>query len=291
MLYINNPTVTVVIPTYNRPGFLVKALQSVLEQTYNDLEIIIVDDNSEYSTSDFVLSLKDHRIKYIKHEKNRGGSAARNTGIELANGKYIAFLDDDDTWLRNRVSSGLIHMEKFDGSLCRSLINGRIKSSAYKKPIVEQNDLRKGYIFTGGSSIIMLKSSIAKKLMFDEALPCGQDWDFLVRLCGKYKIAYTRDALVNYNDGPHARINNATANMPIDQLEHRLKVLYKHEDFLGPFWLKYRISFRLLSHISSRREKLKYMHQIILRCGWFPILLAIWNKLTQKALRSHFMFF
>ena len=96
-----NPTVSVIIPTYNRAHLVDRAIQSVLNQTYKDFELIIVDDGSTDNTEDIIKEFqkKDERIKYIRHEENRGGSAARNTGIKAAKGEYIAFLDSDDEWL------------------------------------------------------------------------------------------------------------------------------------------------------------------------------------------------
>ena len=92
------PRVSVIIPTYRRPDFLGKAIESVLNQTFQDFEVIIVDDASNDNTGEVVRGFVDKRIHYVCHEVNRGGAAARNTGILKARGRYIAFLDDDDEW-------------------------------------------------------------------------------------------------------------------------------------------------------------------------------------------------
>jgi len=93
-----NPKVSVIIPTYNRAHLIGRAIQSVLNQTYQDFELIVVDDGSTDNTNEVIkeFSQKDKRILYIKHDKNKGGSAARNTGIKAARGEYIAFQDSDD---------------------------------------------------------------------------------------------------------------------------------------------------------------------------------------------------
>ena len=96
-----NNLVTIVIPTYKRPDQLKRVIDSCLSQTYSNVEIIVVDDNypeTEYrKATEKVMHLYNNKnIKYIKHDKNRNGSAARNTGLANATGKYITFVDDDD---------------------------------------------------------------------------------------------------------------------------------------------------------------------------------------------------
>ena len=91
--------VSVIIPTYRRPEFLRKAIESVLRQTFRDFELIVVDDFSGGNTSEVVRTFTDTRIRFVQHKTRRGGAVARNTGIGKAQGKYIAFLDDDDEWL------------------------------------------------------------------------------------------------------------------------------------------------------------------------------------------------
>ena len=95
--------VSIVIPTYDRPEKMICAVKSALQQSCQDIEIIVVDDNGRGSkaqneTEQCVRTIDDPRIRYIVHDKNQGGCAARNTGIENARGSYIAFLDDDDVW-------------------------------------------------------------------------------------------------------------------------------------------------------------------------------------------------
>jgi glycosyltransferase involved in cell wall biosynthesis len=98
----NSPNVSVVIPTYNYGRFLPEALASVLGQTHEDLEVIVVDDGSTDNTPDVLASVKDPRIKSVR-TTNRGDSAARNTGLSMAHGKFIAFLDADDRWRPNKL--------------------------------------------------------------------------------------------------------------------------------------------------------------------------------------------
>ncbi|MGC8603005.1 MAG: glycosyltransferase family 2 protein, partial [Desulfomonilaceae bacterium] len=93
--------VSVIIPTYNRAHLIERAVNSVLEQTYDKLEIIVVDDGSTDNTGNVLSQLQDgdSRVRYIRHETNKGSQSARNTGIRNARGDYVAFLDSDDEWL------------------------------------------------------------------------------------------------------------------------------------------------------------------------------------------------
>ena len=98
----NVPTVSVIIPTYNRANLIGRSIQSVLGQTYRDFEVIIIDDNSTDNTGEVVRSFRDPRIIYIKLSSNSGVSAARNQGIQMAKGTYIAFQDSDDEWFPHK---------------------------------------------------------------------------------------------------------------------------------------------------------------------------------------------
>jgi glycosyltransferase involved in cell wall biosynthesis len=99
--------VSVIIPTYNRASTLARAIESVLKQTYGNLELIVVDDSSNDETSGVVSGIADERIKYIKFSKNKGVAAARNAGIKESCGDYIAFLDSDDQWLPDKLKLSL----------------------------------------------------------------------------------------------------------------------------------------------------------------------------------------
>ena len=99
-----SPKVSVIIATYNRAALLPRAVNSVLAQTYTDFELIIVDDRSSDDTQEVIRTFTDPRIRVIRHEANRGAAAARNTGISEARGEYIAFLDDDDECMPNRLA-------------------------------------------------------------------------------------------------------------------------------------------------------------------------------------------
>lgn len=100
----NKPTVSIIIPTYNRSQLIARAVKSVLNQTYQNFELIIIDDGSTDNTRELVTSFNDERIRYIRHEENKGEAAARNTGLKAARCDYIAYQDSDDEWLPEKLA-------------------------------------------------------------------------------------------------------------------------------------------------------------------------------------------
>ena len=100
---MNESDSIVIIPTYNREGTLLRAVNSVLSQSFTDLELIVVDDGSTDHTRELVESIKDNRLRYI-YQKNAGACAARNKGIDAAEGEFIAFQDSDDVWLKEKLA-------------------------------------------------------------------------------------------------------------------------------------------------------------------------------------------
>ena len=100
---MNNPFFTVVIPTHNRSLLLKRAVESVLSQTFEDFELIVIDDHSTDDTASVVKSFTDHRMRYLTNQRTKGACGARNTGIFSAKGKWVAFLDDDDVWLPEKL--------------------------------------------------------------------------------------------------------------------------------------------------------------------------------------------
>ena len=108
--------ISIVVPVYNAAPYIENTVQMVLQQTYQDFELILVDDCSTDNSVDLLEELleqrKDVRLRLVKKERNQGAAAARNTGLDMASGRYIAFLDADDVWLPHRLEAGLRFMEE-----------------------------------------------------------------------------------------------------------------------------------------------------------------------------------
>ena len=197
-----SPRVSVIIPTYNRAHLIGRSIRSVLNQTYQDFELIVVDDGSTDNTEEVVLSFGSEKTRYIRHEKNRGAGAARNTGIRVARGEYIAFQDSDDEWYPNRLDEISEFMEDqkdidFIFSYGKIIKKGDIIGNIGRAPWA--NDLSKGELvvrlFSGNfialQTVVVRKEKVLEVGGFDERLPSAEDYELWLRLlpiCSVYFV-------------------------------------------------------------------------------------------------------
>lgn len=280
------PLVSVVIPTYNRAQLLKRALKSVLAQTHRNLEIIVVDDASEDDIARIVVDLGDSRIRYIRHETNKGGSAARNTGIREATGSYIAFLDDDDEWEPEKTEEQLKTLQRYDVILCTSHEPGSGLAKDSAKKTVNLDDLRQGRFTAGGTGVLMAKAYVLKETMFDEDLPRYQDWDLFIRIAQKYNIGYLNKRLVRYNEGVHYRISNKILHMRMTDLESQLRMVQKHQDFFGRKWFKRHMCVALLYGIKHRPDKFRHIFYTAKRYGLTNVTWGLAARIREKIIEK-----
>ena len=192
----NNPRVSVVIPTYNRAKLLPRSAQSVLNQSFTDLELIIVDDGSSDNTREVMQGLaeSDPRVRLVSHQMNRGQPAAFNTGIRLSRGEYIAFNDDDDEWLPGKLAGQVKLMDESPPHVgavyCwMDVVDSYDNQVSYSVRWVHEGDVSKRCLEVdqpGPQTVLLIRSEAVRKTMFDESLVVGNDNDFNVRLSLKY---------------------------------------------------------------------------------------------------------
>lgn len=205
-----SPNFSIIIPTYQRAGFLPTAINSVLSQTYQDYEIIIIDDGSTDDTKEVVSQFKDQRIRYFKQE-NKGRSAARNHGIERTRGKYICFLDDDDYYLNDHLESIHIRISQGDEPIL-ILSDYRIERNneivATKKVLGGIDDQ---VLFAWRESLQIQSICIARSALqtnrFPEQFSIWEDKHFLMRLFSQYGLVCTNETTVVIVDHPVRSIN------------------------------------------------------------------------------------
>lgn len=221
------PKISVVIPMYNKENFIKETLDSVLQQTFTDFEVIIVNDCSTDNSGKVILECKDKRIKTIEHKTNKGLSAARNTGILNSKSDYIAFLDADDTWNENyltTINSLIINFpeasafatnyyENHNGKLIKPT-NATLNFSIGESRILDFFRIYfQKVIYLVGSSLCVKKDVLENLGLFNEKITFCEDVDFNIRFNLTYKIAFSNLRLCNYlifseNQIMHGTISN-----------------------------------------------------------------------------------
>lgn len=230
--------VSVVIPTYNRGHLITSALDSVLNQSYQNLEIIVVSDGSTDDTDNIIEKYQksDSRVKYISYYPNKGGNYARNKGIKEAKGKYIAFLDDDDQWSPEKVE---LQMKKFKSNSEVGLVYTGVeihyvdKGLSYISKPEKTGDLSTDILisnYIGTTSSVIVKSELLDKSgFFDENLKALQDYDLWIRICQNTIIDSVKKPLLKYNNTSAEQISDSTKKYEkaINYINNKYSNLYK----------------------------------------------------------------
>lgn len=192
--------VSVIIPTYNRAGILMASVSSVLGQTYENLELIIVDDGSADQTKALIESVSDNRLKYV-YQENSGACAARNHGISLAAGDYIAFHDSDDIWYPDKLEKEMAVFEAVDTDvvICKLRMKDfKGRELLYPKRIGEGFVSFDDDLFGIGTQTILAKKEVLERVKFDGNLPRYQDLDWMLRVLRQFRVYCLNKALVSY---------------------------------------------------------------------------------------------
>ena len=205
-ILIDNNKISVIIPTYNRTKLILNSLRSILNQSYRNIETIIVDDNSFDNTKERLYTINDSRIIYIKLRKNRGECFVRNIGIKKATGKYITFQDSDDISQYDKFEKQIQNLIKHnsDYDFCKLRLyyfnktNYRIVPFNYQhKKILKNRTLEalcNGNLIS--TSSILIKKSITQKYLFINNIPRLQDYDLTLRMIPNHKYSYTQKPLI-----------------------------------------------------------------------------------------------
>ncbi len=255
MVQSDIPKVTIIIPTYNRSDLLQRAVDSVLSQSYTDYELIIVDDRSSDNTQKIIASFDDPRITCIRRKTNRGLSAARNTGVEQARGEYIAFLDDDDEWLPEKLREQVTFMDSLTHKV--GMIYGWVDIFDDQGRLVRQNkatirgdifeEVLRGYTLCGCSGQLARASAVREIGGFDEELRRGIDGDYIRRMSQRYHVEVMPKTVLNYYTG-HSRISDSSPKNLQAQVDS-IKVSLRK--FASEYELRPRIHNSVLRQLSN----------------------------------------
>ena len=263
------PKVSVIIPTYNREKYVVKAIDSVLRQKFEDYEIIVVDDGSTDNTKEIVNKYGD-RIRYI-YQDNSGVSAARNAGIKLAKGEWLAFLDSDDEWMPDYLLTQIETADQNPGirmqatNILVTELNGETESYfIINGPLSEFKG--KDYLLfkepfsfivkhapMGIGSVIVLREAITKAGLFDEGLTLSEDLDLMARVAlqGPFGIISKVLAIAYRRNETTENLTKQVEKNPIGLREANERIFEKLKNIEA---LKYRERKALKEVLSANRR-------------------------------------
>ena len=231
------PKVSVIIPTYNRARILGEAIDSVLSQRYNDFELIVVDDGSTDGTEELVASYLP-RLTYL-YQEHQGVSAARNRGIASARGEYLSFLDSDDLWIKDKLSSQIHFMESHPECLICYTDEIWIRKGVRVNPM-KKHKKYSGMIFeqclplciVSPSSVLIARTLLDAVGTFDESLEVCEDYDLWLRIAARYPIHFIETPLIVKRGGHEDQLSKKLNG----QDRFRIKALTKllTGDFISP---------------------------------------------------------
>lgn len=229
--------ISVIIPTHNRPDLLLRAISSVLNQTYHPIELIISDDASNYDIDKHLadnLSTEKLNIKVIKSQKSKGACHARNNGLFSSSGKYVTFLDDDDEYTPEHLflMHDLFSKSQYSfvsSSVIEKNIDG-FKSRHYDLGKISLNKILHSNCI--GNNIFTLRERLISLGGFDQDFPALQDYEIMIRLISKYGDAFksNSDSYIQYTDHDSCRISHSSNKrlLSLSMLEKKHELLYKY---------------------------------------------------------------
>jgi glycosyltransferase involved in cell wall biosynthesis len=212
---VSRPKVSVVVPTYNREDTIGAAVQSVLDQTFADFEILVIDDGSTDSTEAIVCGIGDPRVSYYRQQHSGLPAVARNNGLRRAQGEYIAFLDSDDLWLRDKLAIQVAYMDAHPDVALSYTNTYQFRQDPElcdRQPLLGTDDGFSGHVFEqlyGRQRIpnltVMIRALVvdtAGMLDEDPRLKANEDYEYWLRIAHKYEIGYVDMPLAKYRQHP-----------------------------------------------------------------------------------------
>ncbi|MGA3083323.1 MAG: glycosyltransferase [Thermodesulfobacteriota bacterium] len=227
---MTSPLVSVIVPTYNRSFFVLEAVDSIFKQTFKDFELIVVDDGSIDGTAEALNPYKGRLI--YSFQDHQGVSTARNRGIQTARGKWVAFLDDDDLWLPEKLKTQIDFFSKNpEGMICQTQeiwirngrrVNPREKHRKYSGDIFAPSLL----LCLVSPSAVMIQRELFEQVgCFDETLPACEDYDLWLRISAQFPIFLIDQPLVVKRGGHPDQLSRTTPALDRFRIQSLVKIL------------------------------------------------------------------
>jgi len=258
--------VTGIITTYDRPTFLADAIESALAQTHGLAELIVVDDCSPSDIAAIVGAFGE-RVHYLRLARNRGPSAARNAGVAAARGEVVAFLDDDDLWLPEKIERQIEALAAgHEACLCGLRVAQPARSQIVDTDRVTADDLRWGNPFCGTTGLVARRDALLAE-PFDETLRWAEDWDVYLRLALRQPLTHVPEALFERRYGEHAGLTRATQYDSLERLLRTADAAKKHRRWLGEWGYRNAVARALLREFSKRPDRHRQLLAALRRAG------------------------
>ena len=282
----NKPVFSIITPTCNRPLLLKRTIGSILRQTYTDFEHIIIDDAGNEETRTLVTEIDDERIVFIKNKNNKGPAGCRNSGLQIAKGRYFLFLDDDDEYLPEfleRMNNRISCARDETGFIWTGVT--RIKDTETgEKPIAsltwpssfagKEEGLVAATSIGTGYGVCIKRECFDTTGLYDESLTTSEDTEFLFRLAGKFEFETIPEVLVKLHQHDLSQLTNEKNRLV--HLQNRERVLKMHLDLLIKhprlFFVHYKVVANLYYSLKLKSKGRKTMFSIIKNTPF-----RIWN--------------
>jgi glycosyltransferase involved in cell wall biosynthesis len=271
--------VSIVIPFYNRTELIERAVESALRQTHSNIEIIVVDDCSTIDVSSFLAKFST-RVVYRKLARNSGANAARNAGVAIARGEFVAMLDDDDYFVPTKIERQLSVIGDRIACLCGYFEDKRMEPRVALIPEVTEDFLRRTTVC--GMSGLLCRTDWLKANLFDETLPNAQDWDVFVRISQDQPLAYAAEPLYVYRVEGSDSITAKNTGLNLEKIQQKLAAADKHREWLGRSMYRRRAANHILSHIGSKGLAASRLMLAVRICGPFAVARNIGRKAMAR---------
>ena len=293
--------ISVIIPTYNRSQLLRRAINSVLAQRDVDIEVIVVNDNIEdKSVLNIISELNDNRIRYSPNLRTKGGNGARNTGIILSRGRFIAFLDDDDEWMPDKLKLQMECLDKpnaeYGGVYCGYVIELHGKwmiKNAHKKGDLSYDFLTGNFEFGASSTLVFRKDVLDKIGLLDETLLRNQDCELLIRFFRHYKLGCVCDVLVRvhgHNHPQNSHLYETSKLMYLDKIEESIRAqpLKKQQHIYAFQYRELAVAYGMYHNSNKLRFYLKksLSYKLLPLTSYICLLLYVFRDITGINLNS-----
>lgn len=277
--------VSIGLPTYNRAKLLRRAIDSIVSQSFNDFELIVVDDGSTDNTKGVVASYNDSRIRCVLHEKNRGLMTSRNTALQESRGEYIAFQDSDDSWHPDFLKENVAILEKATENVGgvysrieKKYFNGKKFLFPGIQDILVSGNLLEAFL--GGGYLVTLQAFVMKRTcldvmgVFDEDFRVFGDAEFIIRFAEHFEFAF------NPNMRAYLEVQkDSISRNKQNRLEARKRIFEKHRNLFEQYPReKARFTYALARAFASRGEHENAAHYFRIALWSAPVSLGYWLR-------------